>query len=131
MKAGLRTAIAAILLSCITVSALGQTRRHDDRETSIALVALFMVSEENFLPGSSCYGTYFLDRGLPKVGHMLAVSMSNLDIGKNTVYGSCKGSKCSVEIYHAYGEDVSAAVIRFRIKNGKARVETMECRLTP
>ena len=127
----LHTIIVAVLLSCTTNSALGKTQRHDSDKTVAALAALFIVSGERVVPGSSCDLIYHPEPRPVRVGFMLAVAMSNLDIGKNTVYGSCKGNKCSVEIYHAYGEDVSAAVIRFRTKNGKARVETMECILTP
>ena len=131
MRAYLRAAIVAVLFLCAGASAHAQTQRHDSYETSVALAALFMASEEIFVPGSSCYGSYFSDQRPPRVGHFLGVWMSNLDIGKNTIYGSCKGNKCSVHIYHAYGEDVSSAVIRFRSKNGKARVGTMECHTTP
>ena len=131
MRAYLHTIIVAVLLSCTTNSALGKTQRHDADETTTALAALFRASEERFIPGSSCDGTYPPKSNPLRVGFMLAAVLANLDVGKNTIYGSCKGNKCSVEIYHAYGEDVSSAVIRFRIKNGKALVETMECRLTP
>lgn len=123
--------VVAILLSCTTNSTLGKSQRHDSNKTSVALAALFMASEEIFVPGSSCYGSYFSDQRPPRVGHFLGVWMSNLDIGKNTIYGSCKGNKCSVHIYHKYGEALSSVDIQFRIKNGKARVETMECHLTP
>ena len=124
--------IVAVLLSCTTNSALGKTQRHDADETTTALAALFRASEERFVLGSSCDVTYYPPGSNPlTVGFLMAAVLANLDVGKNTIYGSCKGNKCSVEIYHAYGEDVSSVVIRFRIKNGKARVETMECRLTP
>ena len=131
MKPRLHTAIAAILLLCAASSTLGKSQRHDSNKTSVALLALFMASEESFVPGSSCDGNYISEQGPAKVGHLLAVWMSNLDIGKNVIYGSCKGNKCSVHIYHKYGEALSSVDIQFRIKNGKARVETMECHLTP
>jgi hypothetical protein len=54
--------------------------------------------------------------------------------GKNVIKGRCRGAgnaRCSLTISHAFGEDVSSALISFDVKNGKAQVETLSCVLTP
>ena len=54
--------------------------------------------------------------------------------GKNVIKGACRGNsdtQCSLTISHAFGEDVSSAVVSFKLKDGKVQVETLSCILTP
>ena len=101
-------------------------------ETEIALRALLSMSNERIVPSSSCDGLYNDDRSPAKVKDLLAIQLAFTDSrAKNTVVGSCRGDQCSISIRSEYLEALSTANIRFKTKNGKARVGTMECHMTP
>src|SRR5262249_4930021 len=76
-------------------------------ETQAAWRALFAASEDPIKPGSSCDGAYGQE-GRPRVGDLLAMRLSFLYHGKNSIVGKCRGQTCSLSIRHAYDEDVSS-----------------------
>jgi acetylornithine deacetylase/succinyl-diaminopimelate desuccinylase-like protein len=105
----------------------------DPDETRQALAALLAAAAEPIRAGSTCAGDYLSGRP-PTVGDLLAMQLAYLHKGDNVIAGTCEGmaeARCTVSIRHSAGESKASAVIRFRARRGKARVETLDCTITP
>lgn len=60
------------------------------------------------------------------------MELSCLVDGKNLVVGTCKTeTSCSITISHELGEAVSSADISFKVKDGRALVDSLSCVLSP
>jgi|SRR5580658_4850746 hypothetical protein len=125
-----RVWITAIVLAASLAQAAPAKKTADPLETQAAWRALFAVSEDPIKPGSSCDGPYGQE-GPPRVGDLLAMRLSFLYHGKNSIVGKCRGQTCSLSIRHAYDEDVSSTDIRFQVRDSKALAETLECVMSP
>lgn len=128
MSPAKRAAMGVALFLCVVDASFGESMPPDTR---VALIALLAASNERIVPGSSCDDRY--EKNTPiTVKEFIATPLSYLYGGKNWISGSCRDQACFINIYHANGkDDVFAVAIQFQTKNGKARVETLECRLTP
>jgi hypothetical protein len=122
--------IAAFVLVVSLAQAALAKKAADPLETQAAWRALFAASEDPIKPGSSCDGAYGQE-GPPRVGDLLAMRLSFLYHGKNSIVGKCRGQTCSLSIRHAYDEDVSSTDIRFQVRDSKALAETLECVMSP
>lgn len=120
--------VVAVLLSASHVLAADQPA--DPIATREALVALLASSDAVIPKTSSCQGDYG-QRGRVRVKHLLAMQLAYLYAGENVIVGHCAASSCKVTINHAAGEDVSSAIIEFRLKGGKADSATLHCVMTP
>ena len=119
-------ALAAIAFSQITAA----RSAIDPAATGKALSALLTISGENIPESSSCQGNYG-QQGKATVRDLLAMQLAYLYTGKNIIQGHCTTKQCTVTITHAAGEDVSSAIIKFEVAQGKASVSTLECVITP
>src|SRR5579863_2716950 len=80
-------------------------------DTQKALTYLLTVSDELIPLASSCKGSYG-QAGQARVKDLLAMELSSLWGGKNSIVGKCKEhgeTACSVTISHDLGEAVSSA----------------------
>jgi hypothetical protein len=123
------------LLTIAALSALGQTAVQKTKpnadETRRALGFLLAVSEQVIPSASSCNGS-FGQAGHPRVKDLLAMELSSLAGGKNSIVGTCQAAKsCSVTISHELGEAVSSAEISFKLKDGRVQLESLSCLLSP
>lgn len=126
MTAPLRYVFLLAIFSCGNVAADCEYRNN----TAAALRALLAASNQIIPKTSSCYGTYFAGKPAT-VKDLVSVQLANLRAGENVISGSCIKSKCSLEIRHANGEDVSYASISFVIQDGAARTPSLACVITP
>ncbi len=99
-------------------------------ETALAFRALLASSNQSIPKSSTCHGTYFSGRQAT-VKDLIAVQLAYLQSGENVISGSCTKQKCSLEIRHANGEDMSYASIAFDVRNGAAWASTLACVITP
>ena len=102
----------------------------DPTQANIALRALMSVSNTVIPSTSSCSGNYG-QRGRATVKDVLSMQFAYLYRGDNKVVGACVRKHCNLQIRHAAGESVFSADISFELSNGKARVSTLQCILTP
>lgn len=125
--------IAAAFVLCLSWPGLaGEPGANPDRTLPV-LKALLQSSDQLIPAGSSCDGKYG-NQGPTRVRDLLAMELAYLYRGKNVIKGECRGSgvrQCSLTISHTFGEDVSSAVLSFKLKDGKVQVETLSCILTP
>lgn len=99
--------------------------------TQKALTFLLASSAEEIPAGSSCHGLFGQD-GPPRIKDLMAMELSSLFRGNNSIVGNCdREDSCSVKIAHAYGEAVSSADINFKVKDGRIRLDTLSCTLSP
>ena len=102
-------------------------------DTQKALTYLLTISDELIPPASSCKGSYG-QAGQARVKDLLAMELSSLWGGKNSIVGKCREhgeTLCSVTMSHDFGEAVSSAQISFNLKDGRARVDSLACVLSP
>ena len=102
----------------------------DPAQANIVLRALMSVSNTVIPSTSSCSGNYG-QRGRATVKDVLSMQFAHLYRGDNKVLASCVGKYCNLQIRHADGESVFSADISFELSNGKARISTLQCVLTP
>jgi len=102
----------------------------DPVATSKALRALLAASNTKIPQSSYCQGNYG-QPGNATVKDLLAMELAYLYAGNNSIRGDCKSNHCTVTIAHASGEDVSSAVITFEMAQGKAKIQTLQCVITP
>lgn len=122
--------IVMFILALATSQVQASSAAVDPIETSKALSALFATSN-TFIPESStCQGSYG-QPGRATVKDLLAIQLAYLYSGKNAIRGSCAEKRCTVTVTHTLGEDVSSAVITFRLAQGKASISTLQCVITP
>jgi hypothetical protein len=91
---------------------------------------ILTVANEPIPEASTCRGDY----GEPepqRIAYMLATQFSNLDVGKNSVRGSCDKESCRLSVRHAYGEDVSSLELTIKVVDGKAVASSIHCGMTP
>lgn len=125
-----RQAVRSAVGFLLSFTCCAQTFPNDPNNTSRALRALMKAGSAVIPLSSTCNGYYFTN-GRATVTDMLALQFGYLYNGKNTVAGGCKGRDCKIEILHANGEDVSAALISFQVVKGVAQVSTLQCVMTP
>ncbi|HEY9097264.1 MAG TPA: hypothetical protein VIN38_00190 [Thiobacillus sp.] len=116
------------LVLCTTGNVAADSGHPND--TAAALQALLAASNQTIPESSTCHGTYFPGRQAT-VKDLVAVQLAYLQSGDNVISGSCTKQKCSLEIRHANGEDVSYASIAFDVRNGAACASTLACVITP
>jgi hypothetical protein len=121
---------AAMLAIAISGSAHAATHAAGPVATSKALNALLAVSNDVIPQSSSCHGDYGQE-GAATVKDLLAMQLAYLYSGKNTIKGDCTATQCNLSIAHAAGEDMSSAVIKFKLARGKAKTSTLSCVMTP
>lgn len=103
----------------------------DPERTRGTLHALLASGRDPIAQGSSC-GGIFGPNAATTIDDLLAMRFAYLDRGENAIHGSCDGAGvCTLRITHAFGEDVAAAEIRFRMKDGKVVPSSLECTLSP
>ncbi|CAD5370203.1 conserved exported hypothetical protein [Rubrivivax sp. A210] len=102
----------------------------DPAATRQALRALLASAQDGIPRGSGCDGDYG-QRGRARVKDLLAVQLAYLYRGDNVITGGCAGNACELTIRHAAGEDVASATLRFEQRQGRARVGTLRCVITP
>ena len=51
--------------------------------------------------------------------------------GKNIIQRACTAKQCEVEIRHVAGEEVTCAIIKFKMEQGKVKTATLQCIITP
>jgi hypothetical protein len=125
--------IPIALQLCLSLPGLASQSQGNPDRTLPVLKALLDSSDQLIPAGSSCDGKYG-NQGPARISDLLATQLAYLYRGKNVIKGACRGSgdpRCSVTISHAFGEDVSSAVLSFNLKDGKVQVETLSCILTP
>lgn len=98
--------------------------------TGKVLRALLTISNEAIPGTSSCQGNYG-QQGKAMVKDLIAVQLAYLYSGENTIQGNCISTLCTLSIAHASGEDVSSAIIKFKLVRDKASVSTLQCVITP
>jgi hypothetical protein len=126
-----RLAFLSVLLICgLTHQSNAQADGESDAARK-ALGVLLSASRNPLKAGTSCYGVYNFGR-VPVVGDLVATQLASLDRGENVVTGSCGADgACTITIRHAFKEDVSSAIIRFRARNGRVVMNTLACIITP
>ncbi|MDR2208179.1 MAG: hypothetical protein LBE22_04315 [Azoarcus sp.] len=102
----------------------------DPRDTTEALRALFAASSATIPASSSCHDNW-RPTGESTVTDMLAMLLAYQYSGKNVILGNCHSGQCAVRITHAAGESRSSAIIVFNAEQGKARISSLECVITP
>ncbi|MDR2208180.1 MAG: hypothetical protein LBE22_04320 [Azoarcus sp.] len=102
----------------------------DPRATTEALRVLFAVSSTKIPASSTCQGLYG-QTGSAAVKDMLAMVLGYLNSGNNVIQGNCHAGQCAVRITHDEGEDVGSATIVFNTVQGKVRISSLECVITP
>jgi len=123
--------LALLVLAVVSFSQINTVcAAIDPIETNAALSALFTITNEVIPESSSCQGNYG-QQGKAKVSDLLAIQLAYLYKGKNIIQGNCTNNQCTVSITHSSGEDVSSAIIKFKLVRGKASVGTLECVITP
>ena len=131
MKHNCRTYYLIILmLGALTSCAHATSTSIDPTATGKALTLLFSAANEFIPESSSCHGSYG-QQGTATVKDLLSVQMAYLYSGKNIIQGDCTAKQCKVEITHAAGEDVSSAIIKFKIARGRVNTATLQCIITP
>jgi hypothetical protein len=132
----MRTSIVALIFLAVASSyiyAQSPPRKPTQKpeSTQKALTFLLASSEEEIPAGSSCHGLFGQD-GPPRVRDLMAMELSSLFRGNNSIAGKCDQDKsCSVKISHELGEAVSSAEISFKVKDGRVRLDSLSCILTP
>jgi hypothetical protein len=125
------TYLAALMLAIAASSAThAATPAADPVATSKALNALLAASNNAIPESSTCYGSYGQE-GAATVKDLVAMQLAYLYSGKNTIKGHCTATQCTLSIAHAAGDDVSSAVIKFKLVRGKANAATLRCVITP
>lgn len=129
MKTLSATLMGVVLFFCVSVASFGLEVTNPEK-TRVVLLALLTASNEELVLCD--YDARHEDGPPATVKELLATALARLAKGgKSWITGSCSESRCSIGIYYSDGEDVMFADIRFKTKNGKARVETIECHITP
>jgi hypothetical protein len=133
MKRATSFLLSMVAASCISGQTASKKAMPNPDDTQKALTYLLTISDELIPPASSCHGS-FGQKGQVRVKDLLAMELSSLWGGKNLIVGKCKGrgeTSCSVTISHDLGEAVSSAQITFNLKDGRARVDSLACVLSP
>ena len=124
-------AYLSLVLTCIfPYSGYAAQNEVDPKQTYMVLSALMSESNSIIPTNSSCVGNYG-QKGKAAVKDMLSVQLAYLYSGVNKITGNCINDQCQLSIEHNAGEDVYFADIRFKLRNGKARISTLHCILTP
>jgi hypothetical protein len=118
-------------LTCFSAIQLhAENARPDPVASTKALSALLAISNAEILKNSSCQGDYG-QIGKAKVKDLLAVQFAYLYSGENVIQGKCTDRACVISITHALDEDKSSATIKFNLAQGKAKITTLQCVITP
>ena len=130
-----KSAFWLIISSVIAAGAFGGTAarkpKQNPESTRRALSFLLAISDGMIPFASSCSGSYGQD-GQARVKDLLAMELSSLVGGKNSLVGSCHGgTSCSINISHQLGEAVSSADISFKVKDRRALLDSLSCILSP
>ncbi len=103
----------------------------NSEDTQKVLTVLLASSEEEIPEASTCNGR-FGQTGRARMKDLLAMELASLSGGSNSVAGTCASeTSCALRISHAFGEAVSSANIRFKVKTGRVDMESLSCVLTP
>ena len=120
--------LMALALAASCHSHAATTSVHPD-ETEKALYALLGITNDFIPDSSSCQGYYHPGKAVVK--DILAPELAGLYSGENIIQGHCKSGQCAISITHAKGESVTSTDIKFKLVNGKASIDSLECIITP
>lgn len=122
--------LISLMFVALTACVHANNSNIDPTATGKALTFLFSASNEFIPKSSSCHGSYG-QQGKVTVKDLLSMQMAYLYSGENIIQGTCAANQCKVEITHVAGEDVSSAIIKFKIEQGKVDIATLQCTITP
>jgi hypothetical protein len=130
----LQTQVATLALLAVAAWArAAEPGVPNPEQTRRALLPLLAAAKEPIPAKSSCKGDYG-QQGKARLGDLLGMQLAYLYRGDNVVSGACDGSReqrCSVSINRSFGEDVSSAKIEFIVRDGRLRLSSLSCVMTP